>query len=135
MFQIIQKITNTQINLDNGRLLLDVVNRGLNEYCPQLDIQSQFLTNTINPVTGNNPSTTEGVQMHAISDIKDPAATEPATRELITLQSILNDYISSKLNCFWRVDEGTKRLIIEHYNDLNTQGVTNLLQIDGGKWL
>ena len=128
-------IPNTEINLNNGRLLLDVINRGLNEYCPQLDVQSQFLTNTTNPVTGNNPSTTEGVQMHAISDIKDPAATEPATRELITLQSILNDYISSKLNCFWRVDEGTKRLIIEHYNDLTTQGVTNLLQIDGGKWL
>ena len=128
-------IPNTEIILDNGRLLLDVINRGLNEYCPQLDVQSQFLTNTTNPVTGKNPSTTEGVQMHAISDIKDPAATEPATRELITLQSILNDYISSKLNCFWRVDEGTKRLIIEHYNDLTTQGVTNLLQIDGGKWL
>lgn len=128
-------IPNTEINLNNGRLLLDVINRGLNEYCPQLDLQSQFLTNTTNPVTGNNPSTTEGVQMHAITDIKDPAATEPATRELITLQSILNDYISSKLNCFWRVDEGTRRLIIEHYNDLTTQGVTNLLQIDGGKWL
>ena len=122
------------INLDNGRLLLDVINQGLNEYCPELDLQSNFLTNTVNPVTGETPSPTEGVQMHAISDIKDPAATEPATRELITLQSILNDYISSKLNCFWRIDEGTKRLIIEHYNDLTTQGVTNLTQINGGKW-
>lgn len=122
------------INLDNGRLLLDVINQGLNEYCPELDVQSNFLTNTINPVTGETPSPTEGVQMHAISDVKDPNATEPATRELITLQSILNDYISSKLNCFWRIDEGTKRLIIEHYNDLTTQGVTNLTQIDGGKW-
>ena len=122
------------INLDNGRLLLDVINKGLNEYCPELDLQSNFLTNTVNPVTGETPSPTEGVQMHAISDIKDPAATEPATRELITLQSILNDYISSKLNCFWRIDEGTKRLIIEHYNDLTTQGVTNLTQINGGKW-
>ena len=131
----LDSLNSNNINLNNGRLLLDVINKGLNEYCPDLDVQSQFLTNTINPVTGNTPSTTEGVQMHAISDIKDPAATEPATRELITLQSILNDYISSKLNCFWRVDEGTKRLIIEHYNDLNTQGVTNLLQIDGGKWL
>ena len=131
----LDSLNSNNINLNNGRLLLDVINKGLNEYCPDLDVQSQFLTNTINPVTGNTPSTTEGIQMHAISDIKDPAATEPATRELITLQSILNDYISSKLNCFWRVDEGTKRLIIEHYNDLNTQGVTNLLQIDGGKWL
>jgi hypothetical protein len=122
------------INLDNGRLLLDVINQGLNEYCPELDLQSNFLTNTINPVTGETPSPTEGVQIHAISDIKDPAATEPATRELITLQSILNDYISSKFNCFWRIDEGTKRLIIEHYNDLTTQGVTNLTQINGGKW-
>ena len=127
-------IPNNEINLNNGRLLLDVINKGLNEYCPNLDVQSNFLTNTVNPVTGETPSPTEGVQMHAISDVKDPNATEPATRELITLQSILNDYISSKLNCFWRIDEGTKRLIIEHYNDLTTQGVTNLTQIDGGKW-
>ncbi len=127
-------IPKANINLDNGRLLLDVINQGLNENCPELDLQSNFLTNTVNPVTGETPSPTEGVQIHAISDVKDPAATEPATRELITLQSILNDYISSKLNCFWRIDEGTKRLIIEHYNDLTTQGVTNLTQINGGKW-
>ena len=38
------------------------------------------------------------------------------------------------MNCFWRVDEGTKRLIIEHYNDLNNQGITDLTAIQNGKF-
>lgn len=131
----IDTIPKTQNNLDNGRLLVDVINKGLNEYCPALDLQSEFLTNTTNPVTSETPNPTEGTQIHAISDVKDPTATEPATRELLTLQSLLNDYISGKLNCFWRIDEGTERLIIEHYNNLNLQGVTDLTAIDGGKWI
>ena len=127
--------TTGNIDIDNGRPLVEVINHGLNQHCSELDLQSQFLNNPVNPVTGQTPSPTEGVQMHAISDAKDPTATEPATRELITIQSILNDYISSKLNCFWRIDEGTKRLIIEHYKDINTQNTTDLTAIDGGKWL
>ena len=126
--------TNTK-NLNNGRNLVDVINYGLNKNCGALDLQSEFLTNLTNPVTNNTPSSTEGLQIHAISDIKDPDATEPASIEKISLRRILNDYISSKLNCFWRVDEGTQRLIIEHYNDLNAQGVTDLTTINGGKWL
>jgi len=120
--------------LDNGRPLVDVINLGLNKFCPELDLQSNFLTQTINPVTGINPSSTEGIQLHSISDVKDPAATEPATVENITLKELLDSYINSKLNCFWRVDEGTKRLIIEHYNDLNNQGVMDLTAIQNGKF-
>lgn len=123
------------INYNNGRLLTDVINYGLNKDCAALDLQSQFLFNEINPVTGSNPSETQGLQIHAISDIKTPNASEPATLENITLKSILNDYISSKLNCFWRIDEGTQRLIIEHYKDLNYTGTTDLTAINGGKWL
>lgn len=126
--------TNT-LDINNGRNLVDVINHGLNKNCEALDLQSEFLTHLTNPVTLTTPSSTEGLQIHAISDVKDPSATEPATNEKITLRSILNDYISSKLNCFWRVDEGTQRLIIEHYNDLNAQGITDLTIIDGGKWL
>tara|TARA_R100000655_G_scaffold6137_3_gene18034 strand:- start:1129 stop:2898 length:1770 start_codon:yes stop_codon:yes gene_type:complete len=122
-------------NLNNGRLLTDVINYGLNQNCEALDLQSEFLTNLTNPVTNITPSSTEGLQIHAISDIKDPDASEPASIENITIRKILNDYISSKLNCFWRVDEGTQRLIIEHYTDLNAQGVTDLTIIDSGKWL
>jgi len=126
--------TNTQ-DFNNGRLLTDVINYGLNKNCEALDVQSDFLTNKTNPVTSITPSSTEGLQIHAITDVKDPSADEPASIENITIRKILNDYISSKLNCFWRVDEGTQRLIIEHYTDLNAQGVTDLTIIDGGKWL
>ena len=124
----------TTFDIDNGRPLVDVLNLGLNKLCPELDIQSNFLTQLTNPVTGKNPSSTEGIQLHSISDVKDPAATEPATVENITLKELLESYISSKLNCFWRVDEGTKRLIIEHYNDLNNQGITDLTAIQNGKF-
>ncbi len=120
--------------IDNGRLLKDVINLGLNKFCPELDLQSQFLTNILNPVTGNNPSSTEAIQFHSISDVKDPTATEPATVENITLKEIFDSYISSKLNCFWRIDEGTKRLIIEHYNDLNNIGSIDLTAIQNGKY-
>jgi hypothetical protein len=120
--------------IDNGRLLTDVIDLGLNKFCPELDLQSQFLTNIVNPVTGNNPSSTEAIQFHSISDVKDPAATEPATVENITLKDIFDSYISSKLNCFWRIDEGTKRLIIEHYNDLNNIGTIDLTAIQSGKY-
>jgi hypothetical protein len=127
--------TTGDIDINNGRPLVDVINYGLNKNCNELDLQSNFLTNIVNPITGQTPSITEGIQIHSISDVKDPNATEPATRELITIKSILNDYISSKLNCFWRVDEGTKRLIIEHYKDIFSQNSTDLTAIDGGKWL
>jgi len=111
------------IDLNNGRLLLDVLNYGLNKIgCEDLDIQSIFLNAEINPVTGNSPSSTQGIQLHAISDIKQPDATEPATREDTTVKAILESYISGKLNCFWYIDEGTDRLIIEHYKDLFNQG-------------
>lgn len=120
--------------IDNGRLLTDIIDLGLNKFCPELDLQSQFLTNIVNPVTGNNPSSTEAIQFHSISDVKDPAATEPATVENITLKDIFDSYISSKLNCFWRIDEGTKRLIIEHYNDLNNIGTIDLTAIQSGKY-
>jgi hypothetical protein len=130
----VNTITTEVTDIDNGRPLVDVLNLGLNKSCPELDIQSNFLTQLTNPVTGKNPSSTEGIQLHSISDVKDPAATEPATVENITLKELLESYISSKLNCFWRVDEGTKRLIIEHYNDLNNQGVTDLTAIQNGKY-
>ena len=128
------KIKGADINFNNGRLLTEVINFGLNKICPELDLQSQFLYNQTNPVTGNNPSSTTELQLHSLSDIKDPAATEQATVEEVTLKDLLESYISSKLNCFWRVDEGTRRLIIEHYNDLNNQGVLDLTAIQSGEY-
>ena len=116
-------ISEPDTELNNGRPLIDVLNYGLNvSGCEALDIQSIFLNAETNPVTGNNPSSTQGIQLHAISDIKDPDATEPATREDTTIKAILESYISGKLNCFWYIDEGTDRLIIEHYKDLFNQG-------------
>jgi len=115
-------------SLNNGRLLVDVINYGLNQDVPELDVQSQFLTQIINPVNGETPSTTQDIQIHAIGDIKDPAATEPAQREDVRLRDILEGYISGKLNCFWRPDERTKRLIIENYKNVFSQNVINVTQ-------
>lgn len=116
----------TPVEINNGRLFTDVVNLGLNKHCAALDLQSQFLFNSVNPVTGDSPSSTQGLQVHAISDVKDPPASEEATREDVNLKDLLQGYIEGKVNCFWRVDEGTKRLIIEHYQDLNNQGIIDI---------
>ena len=130
----LNQIQPQEVLFNNGRLLVDVINLGLNKICPELDLQSQFLINITNPVTLNTPSSTQGIQVHAISDVKDPAATEPATNEQISLKEILESYVNAKLNCFWRVDENTRRLIIEHYNDLNNQGVLDLTAIQSGQF-
>ncbi len=66
------------------------------------------------------------MQLHAISDIKDPDATEAATREDTTVKDLLESVASAKFNCFWYVDEGTKRLIIENYKDLFNQGTFDI---------
>ena len=112
--------------LINGRNLVDVVNYGLNKDVPELDVQSNFLTDDINPVNGESPSTTKGIQMHAISDIKNLDNTEKARKQDVRLADILEGYFEGKLNCWWRVDENTKRLIIENYKDLFSQGVIDV---------
>lgn len=120
--------------LNNGRLLTEVIDYGLNKVgCSELDLQSLFLRDSVNPVTLNSPSSTQGIQLHALSDIKDPNATEPATREDVTIKELLEGYISGKLNCFWYIDECTKRLIIEHYNDLFNQGSLDITQYQVNK--
>ena len=116
----------SEVELNNGRLLTDTINYGLTLACPQLGLQSNFLNDIQNPVTGKIPSDTEGIQLHALSDIKTPSASEPATREDVRLKDILEGYISSKLNCFWWVDENTKRLIIEHFSQLQNTDVIDL---------
>ncbi len=112
-------LTGTPVTLDNGRLLVDVINFRLFRIDQNLALQSNLLFDLLNPVTGVSPSDLYQVQMHAIRDIKDPAATEPATIENTNLKEIFEGYIQGKLNAFWRVDENTGRVIIEHYQDLS----------------
>ncbi len=121
------KIAQPNVELKNGRPYLDALNYGINvTTCPELDVQSRFFNRLTNPVTGNTPSTSEGLQLHAISDIKDPDATEAATREDTTVKDLLESVASAKFNCFWYIDEGTKRLIIENYKDLFNQGTFDI---------
>jgi len=119
-------IQGTPISLNNGRLLVDVINYRLFQINPNLALQSNLLFNITNPVTGVSPSDLYQVQMHAIRDIKDPAATEQATVENTNLKEILEGYIQGKLNAFWRVDENTGRVIVEHYQDLDSNKTFDL---------
>lgn len=112
--------------LDNGRNLVDVINYGLNQFCPELDVQSLLLTADENPVTGVNPSSTKDIQVHGLSDIRKPTASLPATIQKTTLKTLLENWCGSSLNAFWRVDENTSRLIIEHYNQLPNFGTTTV---------
>lgn len=124
------------VEINNGRLLTEVINHGLNQYegCESLALQSQLLFNETNPVTGVSPSPLYELQVHAIDDVKDPDATLPGTIENVTLKGLMSDIIEGKLNAFWRVNEGTQRFIVEHINDLNNQGVIDLTAIDGGEY-
>jgi len=129
-------ISKNLVEINNGRLLPEVINLGLNKYkgCEALDVQSQLLFNPVNPVTGVSPSPTYQAQLHAIDDVKDPDADLPGTVENVTLKDLMSGIIEGKYNAFWRVNEGTKRFIIEHINDLNNQGVIDLTAIDDGIW-
>lgn len=122
-------------NLNNGRNLVDVIEYGINQICPELDLQSNFLRNTINPVTGQTPSSSKDVQVHSISDIKSPNASLPATLEEVTLKDLLESVCANKFNCFWRIDEGTRKLVIEHYIDLTFGNPSDLTAIESGRWL
>ena len=127
---------NDQI-IDNGRLLTEVINHGLNQHkdTEDLDLQSQLLFNIVSPVDGSSPSTLYQAQLHSITDVKDPNATEQATVEKVTLNELLTGAISGKFNAFWRVDEGTKRFIVEHISNRNNSSVIDLRLIDNGQWL
>lgn len=112
-------IKGEELELNNGRLLLDVINFGLNEVgCNDLDVQSDFFTNEINPITLETPNPMKDIQMHAISDIKDPEATEVADLENINLREIFEGYILGRCNCRLIADERTKRLRIEHISTI-----------------
>lgn len=124
-----------QVTFNNGRLLTDVINLLLNKINNSIDLQSRFLFDDANPITGNAPSSTNKIQVHSISDIKDPEATEKATLEKVSLRDILEGYIVGKLNCYWRVDEETKRLIIEHISEIDNQGTFDLTAIENGKYI
>lgn len=124
------------ITLNNGRNLVDVINYGLNKVCPSLELNSDFLTNVTNSVTGNTPSSSEGIQIHAITDIRSPNASLPATLEQTTLRQLLEGWCANSLNCYWQVNEDTKKLVVEH-NSTKTDSpyTTDLTAIDGGKWV
>ena len=120
--------------LNNGRLLVDVINQALNEIgCPELDVQSDSLTNIVNPITGQTPSDLEGLQLHAISDIKEPTADIPASREDLTLKDIAEGILEGKLNFFWFVDEQTRRFRIEHISFLSNGATFDLTPFQNSK--
>ena len=111
-------IRGEDLELTNGRELVDVLNFGLNKIgCEDLDVQSRFFTSEINPVTSASPNPMNEVQLHAISDVKDPEATEKASLEKTTLKEIIEGYVYGRCNCRARADEKSQRLIIEHISE------------------
>lgn len=127
-------ISFSNVEINNGRTLVDVINYALTKSCPELGLISDILTNETNPITGQTPSDLYGVQLHAITDVKFPDADEPATREDVRLKDILDGYISSKLNCFWWVDEKSKRLLIQHFSELTNNETIDLTDAKYAKY-
>ena len=122
----------TTVNIQNGRLLTDVIDFILSENGCTQTLLSDFFTNVTNPVTGLNPSTTNELILYEKSDIVRPTASEKASKSIATFGQLMND-LSTLFNVRWNVS-GTD-LIIEHISDLAQSVGLDLTTYQGGKWI
>ena len=121
----------TDQDIPNGRLLTDVIDFMLSEVGCSLTLSSDFFTNITNPVT-SNPSTTKDLLLYEKSDVRDPQASEKASKSLITIGQLLND-LNVLFNVRWNITGAN--LIIEHISDLSQSVGLDLTTLDGGKWI
>jgi hypothetical protein len=96
---------------------------------PTADKLSDFLTNPLNPATGDTGTANEVPRLlvSAASDVKRYGASEAATRLLISLKQLLAD-LSTLYNAGWFVDPATGWLRFEHRVYLETS-VTQQLDL------
>ena len=73
---------------------------------------SKFLFEPINPVTGKENVFPNTVICH-LSDAKRPGASNPATKETVTLKQFLEE-LRKLLNVYWYIDHATGQIRLEH---------------------
>lgn len=89
---------------------------------PSADLLGDFLTNPTNLATGETGAANElpRLLLSAGSDVKRYGASEPATRLLLSLKTLLTD-LAALYDCGWFIDPATGWLRIEHRAYLETQ--------------
>lgn len=119
--------------LRNGRYLQNVVAYMLGEICPDYELQSELLTNSTNPVTGD-PNPLENLIIFQKSDIVVGSPSEFARVGMLSLKDLFSD-MSTMLNAAWYVDEINQKLVFEHISDVvdMTVGI-DLTTYQGGIW-
>lgn len=97
----------------SGRKVTDIIQYFLNQSGCGLTLQSDFLTNWVNPVTGLLGK----MNYLAISPCKDIKAAGVTTDlQLILKMSLkdLMDELKTRLNLFWYIDTNTNKFVVEH---------------------
>lgn len=126
-----------------GRDLIEVLDRMAQDVCGAgYTVQSDFLTEAINPVTGID-NIAANLQLWTKSDIANAQLTEAdaqsnfqASDIKMTLREFLSD-LNTHFNIEWWIDENAPSIIrLEHVNQSRPQIVDlDLTTLDGGKWL
>lgn len=122
-----------QAVLENGRLLVEVVEFLIQKDCPTLSLRSTFFENITNPVTGNPNTAFEAVLYQKSDIVRAGITTEVATLAELSLKALLED-LNRMFNVWWFIDESTNELVIEHISDVIGGVGTDLTTLDGGKW-
>ena len=125
----------TEYILPNGRELIYCINYILAQICGTgIVIDSELLTNNINPVTGTTPNPLQFLALFAKSDIINASGSDLAWQANVSIEEALGD-LSAIFNALWYVDTTTNKLIFEHVTAILSNVVgTDLTTLDGGKW-
>jgi hypothetical protein len=122
--------TTTNVAIDNGVPLVDVINLFVNTFCPGKTFISNFfqinpdLPTTINYVTGQ-PSKTRFITIFQKSDVKRPTVTGNATKALFTWEKLF-DALINMFNLRWRIVGNLIRM--EHVSFFSKNAGFNLTQ-------
>lgn len=119
----------TNIQIDNGMKLMDVIKLFIDAFCPSLILKSDFFqfnpdqVSDINYVTGS-ASKVKNIFVFQKSDVKRPGATGNATIAEWTFEKLMT-YLKYEFNVDWRIEGGQFR--IEHVSYWTKEEGINLL--------
>ncbi|MDD2285542.1 MAG: hypothetical protein PHU98_06150 [Mariniphaga sp.] len=114
-----QNNPNYDFNVFSGRKVTDILSFFLQQSGCGLTLQSDFLTNWVNPVTGELGNLNY-LSVTPCKDIKAAGTTTDIQLILKMSMKDLLDELTNRLNCHWYIDTANNHFVIEHqmYFDL-----------------
>lgn len=104
----------TNVSIDNGLSLTDVINLFISRFCTGFTFVSNFfqinpdVPSTINYVTGQR-SKTRFLTLYQKSDVKRPTATGNASKANLSFEKLI-EFLVEMFNVRWRVEANTIRM-------------------------